>query len=116
MSVAIATPDQTMIYGETRNIAVSFIGKLEDSGELLTGTPTIVEQTSTSLTLSNKAVNTAALTLLGETVAIGKAVQFKVTDGTAGSSPRIRITVSTDSVPAQTLIADLILHVIAPGA
>ena len=90
-----------MIEGETRNGKVSFVDLLDD-GESLTGTPTVVEVTTSDLTISNAAVSAAALTINGESVATGKAVQFKVTGGTAGTTYLLRITVSTDATPAQT--------------
>lgn len=92
-----------MVSGETRNGKVSFVDLL-DSGESLTGTPTVVEVTTSELTISNAAVNTAEETINGETVAIGKAVLFKVTDGGSGdlATYTLRITVSTDATPAQT--------------
>lgn len=88
---------------EVRNVATSFIGLLDD-GELLTGTPTIVEITSTDLTLTNKAVNTSALTINGKTVAVGQAVQFTISTPVANTNYSIRLTAATDSTPAQTLI------------
>lgn len=103
-----------LVPGETRNFAVSF-GDVVDSGELLTGTPTVAEETTSDLTIANKAVNTAALTINGKSVAIGQAVQFKVSGQLATGTVRgdesiatgnyeIKITVSTDATPAQTLI------------
>lgn len=99
-----------MSAGETRMVAVSFIGKL-DSGELLTGTPTVTEVTTTDLTLDNKAVNTAALTIDGATVAVGQAIQFSVTGGTAGTTYQITCSCGTDATPAQTLVATVTLVV-----
>lgn len=80
-----------------------------DSGELLTGTPTIVEVTTTALTLANKAVSTAALTINGRSSAIGQAVQFKVSGQVAGVTYRIRVTVGTNSTPARTKVFDIFL-------
>lgn len=97
---------------EVRNVAVSFVDEL-DSGELLTGTPTVAEVTTSDLSLTNKAVNTAALTISGKAVAIGQAVQFKVSGGTAGTTYTIKVTVSTDATPAQTLICALVIEVLA---
>ena len=96
--------------GEARNAAISFVNLL-DVGELLTGTPTIVEVTTTDLVLSNKAVSTAELTINGKKVPTGEAVQFKVTTGLANVSYKIRITVLTDATPAQTLIITVRLRV-----
>lgn len=104
MPANTAPQKPTIAVGEIRNVAVSFADVL-DSGELLTGTPTVVEVTTTDLTLSSKAVNTAALTINGESVAIGKAVQFRVSGQLVANSPyTIKITVSTDASPAQTLV------------
>ena len=90
--------------------AVSFQGKL-DSGELLTGTPTVVEVTTSDLTLANKAVSTAALTIDGVSNAIGEAVQFSITGGTAGTTYTINIQVGTDATVAQTLETNVTLEV-----
>lgn len=85
------------IVGETRTPGYSFAGKL-DSGELLTGTPTVVEQTTSDLTITNKVVNTTALTLNNEEVAIGQAVQFKISGQLLANSPYvIKITCGTDA-------------------
>ncbi len=93
-----------MTSGETRAFAVSFKDILDD-GELLTGTPTVVDLASV-LTLASKAVNTAAIPaseVFPEEVAIGQAVQFTATGGTAGTTYTIRVTCGTDATPAQTL-------------
>jgi hypothetical protein len=104
---------QTCRVGEARTPAVSFVGVLE-SGELLTGTPTVVEVTTSDLTITNEVVNTAAITINSKSVAIGQAVQFKVTGQAAASSPyTLRVTASTDADPAQTIIRDLTLLVVA---
>lgn len=97
---------------EVVNVAVDMRGIL-DEGELLTGTPTIIEVATNVLTLSNKAINTEALVINSETVAIGEAVQFSVAGGVAGSTYTIRITVVTDSTPAQTRIVRLKIAVVA---
>ncbi len=95
---------------EIRNVAISFIGRL-DSGELLTGVPTIVEVTTSDLTLTNKTISTAKLTINGKSVAIGQAVQFKISGGLANIAYKIRITISTDATPAQTLIITVRIRV-----
>jgi hypothetical protein len=101
---ANTAPQQpTLAVGETRVVSVSFAGKLSDS-ETLTGTPTVTEQTTTDLTIANKAVSTAALTIDGETVAAGEAVQFSVSGQLAATgSYTIAITCGTTSTPAQTV-------------
>lgn len=110
--MSTATQRHTKTASEARNVVVSFKGKL-DAGELLTGTPTVEEVTTTDLTLTNKAVNTAELTILGTAVAIGEAVQFKVAGGTAGTEYTIRITSVTNATAAQTLVENIKLRVIS---
>lgn len=97
---------------EVRNVAIDFQGKL-DTSELLTGTPTVTEVDTTDLTLASKVVSTAELTIRGTTVAIGEAVQFRVSGGVAGGEYTIRISVTTTASPAQTLVDEVILKVIA---
>jgi len=116
MSVATAPQVQCKTESDVRNVAVSF-AELLDTGELLTGTPTIVEVTTSDLTLGSKVVNTAALTILGESVAIGQAVQFSVSGGDASTKRyTIKITATTDSSPAQTLVRNVELDVIADSS
>lgn len=116
MSIAPQRPFKSV--SGTRNVAVSFADML-DSGELLTGTPTITEiagsaSPTTDLTLSNKLVSTAQLTINDTTVAIGEAVQFNVVGGLVANSPySITISVATDSTPAQALIGTVVLTIIA---
>jgi len=107
---ANTAPERPVIaVGETRNVAVSFVDVLDDD-ELLTGTPTIVEVTTNDLTLTNKTVNTSVLTINGHSVAIGKAIQFKVSGQLVANSPyTIKITVSTNA--AQTLVKYVVLSV-----
>lgn len=108
----VAEQRGTMSAGGTRNVAIDFTDEL-DSGELLTGTPTIVEVTTSDLTLANKVVSTGSLTILGNTVATGAAVQFSVAAGSSLlGTYRIRITCGTDATVAQTLVIDYLLTVI----
>ena len=100
MTIPVAT--QSMIQGEVRNVSVSFAGRLDDS-ELLTGTPTVVEVTTSILTLDNKIVSTAILTINKISVPVGEAVQFNVLASATGTY-QVKITVGTDATPAQTLI------------
>lgn len=111
MGLATAYQRPVLVVGETRNVAVDFQDVL-DSGELLTGTPTVAEVTTTDLTIASKAINTAALTIDGRAVAIGEAVQFKVSGQLAANSPyTIKITVSTTASPAQTLVRYVVFEV-----
>lgn len=98
---------------EVRNVVVSFVGRL-DSGELLTGVPTLSVSPATDLTFSSIAVSTAALTINGSTVSTGQAVQFAATAGTTANSPyTITVTVATDATPAQTLMGKVVMEVIS---
>ncbi len=100
----IAPEHPAAATGETNVFAVDFSGAL-DSGELLTGTPTVAEVTSSDLTITSKSINTGALTINSRSVAVGLAVQFKVVGQVVSGSPyKIKITVSTDSSPAQTKV------------
>ncbi len=110
--MSTALEKQTKLVSEVRNVAVSFVGKL-DSGEKVTGTPTVTEVDTSDLTISNVAVSTAALTINDKSVAIGEAVQFRVSGGLAGVSYTLRVTAASDATPAQTLIVNTILNVAA---
>jgi len=93
-----------LVPGETRLFSVSYDDAL-DSGESLTGTPTVEEQTTTDLTITNETVSDTALTIKDKSVPAGRAVQFLVSGQLIANSPyTIKITCSTDSSPAQTLI------------
>jgi len=96
-----ATQIRQKSSSEVRNVAISYADKVE-SGELLTGTPTITEVSSSDLTLSNKIVSTGALTINGVSVAAGAAITFTVAGGTAGTTYDIRIQCGTDATNAQT--------------
>ena len=103
-----------MSAGATRNVAFDFTDEL-DADELLTGTPAVVDVGPGTLTLTNKTVNTSALifdygTPDQRTVAIGKAVQFSVTNVAADTMYVIKVTVSTTSTPEEVLVAEYVLH------
>ncbi len=99
-----------ILVGETRNCAVSFKGML-DSGELLSGTPTVAEITSSDLTLGSKALNTATLTIDDDTsVLASQAVQFTVTGGTADTKYQVLITVGTDDSQTLQWIQTMVFH------
>ena len=88
---------------ETRFHAVSFVGKL-DSGETLTGTPTVTEIDTAHLTITSKAVNSAALTINGQSVAIGQAVQCKVvSNGSMVADEEYSILVRCSTTAGQVL-------------
>ena len=100
----------TISAGATRLLRINATDDLDD-GASLTGTPTILEVTTTALTLGSKTVNAATYTdaVTGETVAVGKGLQCTVAGGVAGTEYRIRATCSTNSTPAETLVYDVIL-------
>ena len=104
MTLNTAPERPVTAVGETNLFSVSFVGVL-DSGESLTGTPTVTEVGTSDLTIENKVVSTTSLTINGKSVAAGKAVQFKVSGQAVANSPyTVKITVSTDSTPAQTKV------------
>lgn len=93
-----------LAVAEVRNCRVSFADKLDKgtTNELLTGTPTIAEQTTSDLTISNVSLNSAAVTMFGESIAANKVVQFKVIGQQANTVYEILVTASSDASPAQT--------------
>lgn len=78
-----------------------------DTGETLTGTPTITES-SGNLTLTNKAVSTAILSISGTSVAIGQAVQFTA-DAAENGSYTVVVVCTTSSGQIKDL--ELIVNV-----
>lgn len=104
------TQRHTLSVGATRLVRINGTNDLDD-GASFTGTPTVAEVTTTDLTLDNKAVNTATYSdsVTGETVAIGKGIQFTVAGGTRNYTYRVRVTCSTDSSPAETLVYDVLI-------
>jgi hypothetical protein len=90
--------------GDTLNLAVSFDKALE-AGLALTGAPTITIAPSGGghLTASNPAVTAAARTILGKSVPAGRAVTFTVAGGQAGTTYAVKITVTNNATPAETL-------------
>lgn len=94
---------------EVRNAAISFAGKL-DSGELLSGSPTV--SATTGITIASADKNATTITIDGESVIANKAVTFRVSGGTAGSSYTITTTCATDASVPQTLICTVRLLVV----
>ena len=106
-----ATQRNTVSVGDTEVVYINF-GDVLASGETLTGTPTAVEQTTADLTIASVAVTTATYIEPGSgvTVAIGEALTFAVSGGTAANSPyTIRCTATTTSTPTRTLVRDVVL-------
>ena len=97
-------PEVPQVYvGSVRLASVSFDKGL-DAGEVIASVSTPVETGTSDLTISNEAVSTSALTISGNTVATGRAIQFKYSGQLAGVTYVIFATVVTDSSPAQTLL------------
>ncbi len=112
MGASTAKERPVAVVGETNTFSADFSGVL-DSGELLTGTPLVVEVTTTDLTISNKVVSTGSLVINGQTVATGMAVQFKVVGQlVATASYTIKITATTDATPAQIKIRYVTFRVV----
>lgn len=116
----VTTEQATQRYqikkGSDRIISVDLSGYL-DSGELVASITTVTGSPS-GLTIANEAVNDAALTILGATVAIGEACQFTVdtstvtfASGVTSKEFTIAIWFVTDSTPAQTCYAEVVLTV-----
>ena len=83
--------------------ACSFTNELR-SGELLSGTPTVAEQTSSDLTISNQGLNTTTIDVAGVSAAASQAVVYTVAGGSSGTLYSIKVTVSTDASDARTLV------------
>lgn len=99
-----------MGVGETRIAAVNFGPTLDDS-DTLTGTPTVVEQTTSDLTISQVTLNSATYEERGsgETVAANTAVKFAVTGGSVANSP-YSLLVTASTVAGETLKRLLVLY------
>lgn len=85
---------RSVSLGEERIISVDFMGKL-DSGELLSGTPSIAEVGTSLLAITNKSVSTVELVINGSSVPAGGAVQFKVAPGSLVGSYSVDILCGT---------------------
>lgn len=89
--------------GESRIAAIDGQRDL-DSAETFSGTPTVVEVTTTDLTLSSKQINTVAIVVLDKNVAIGKGIQFLVSGALAGKVYQINVTTTSSTTPSQTRV------------
>lgn len=81
---------------------LSFSRRLR-AGILLTGVPTVVSSPA-GPTIANIAVNATAVVINGVTAAVGEAVMFSVSGGTANNTYELTITCGTTGSPAETLI------------
>ena len=97
-----------VLAGEVPNVSVNCTGVL-DGAEIITGTPTVLEQETADLTIDNKVTNSSAIVIKGVTVAIGQAIKFRAAGFVAGRSYRVRLTMTTNSTPAATRIGDVVI-------
>jgi len=116
MSMEQAPQRYEVKKGSIRMVAVDLTGYL-DSGELVAGI-TSVTGSPAGLTIGNKSVNTSALEILGNAVAVGEACQFSVdtsavtfASGATSKEFLISIWFTTDSDPVQTNYAEVYLKV-----
>lgn len=107
--MARATETRSKHPSEVRNISISFVNVL-DSGESLTGTPTL-SATPSGLTFASAQTNAAAVTINGVSVAIGKAVLARVSGGSSGITYKCEASCGTTATPAQTIIVEFDLTV-----
>ena len=87
---------------------------LLESGETISGTPTVVAS-STNVTTGSVAVTTAAISdVLGRTVAVGKGIVAKISAGVAGVDYTLTVTVAatTGGTVGQVIerVADLLVR------
>ena len=93
---------------ETRTAVINLSSRL-DTDEELSGTPSIVELTTSDLTISSEAVTDDEILLDGFPVDKGKAVTFLVAGGVAAREYTVRATVETDG--GQTLVTTITFRV-----
>lgn len=105
MACNLADQRPCLTEGETQLCYVGFADELRD-GELLTGTPTLADANNTGdLTFANQGLNGSEADVSGVTHAASEAVVFKLSGFQASNAPyTLKITVSTDSSPARTLV------------
>ena len=76
--------------GDQDTGSISYVDIL-DEGELLQGTPTVTEVGTSDLSLQNPRISTTELTILGERVPPGMAVQFEFAGQLEGVTYRVRV-------------------------
>jgi len=110
MTVVLEPQTYVISADDVELVSIDYTEHL-DGAEVLTGTPTVTES-SGNATLANKQVSSATYVDKdsGDTVAIGKAVQFSFTSATAATYT-ITITVSTDASIARTFKRNIVLTV-----
>lgn len=88
----------TISEEESRIVSLDFYGKL-DSGELLTGTPTVTEEDTSDLVISGETINSSLVIVNNAERNAGYVAQFKVSAGTAtvGATYDISVVCNTDA-------------------
>lgn len=101
--MAIALTLGTISQGARRVVKIDCSRELSGT-ELLTGTPTVTERTTTDLTIASKAVSVAAEEVNGASVPAGRVLRFFVSGAKAGQRYTLDISCATTSAPdAETL-------------
>ena len=112
MSIGLSTSaTRPKVKHSTENIlfGVDFTALLQ-SGETLTGTPTVTNATVTTpaLTLGSPIVNTSAFTNDdGATVAIGTGVQVRISSGLSPTDYVLTVTCGTSNSNTRTMVCTL---------
>ena len=106
MPANIAPQRHKVTVGEVPNIAIDCQGLLE-TGEIIASITSILEVVTSDLTIDNKAINSAALTINGVTAAIGKALLCRISGVLAGKQYLVQSKFVTNSTPAATRICDI---------
>ena len=120
-----------IVIGETQGYLVDFGDTVDktgplDTGETLTGTPTITQESvdpdeiddlaTASMTLDNKAVGTSTPIINGRQCSSGEYIRFTgaIADGAnaVGAVYTVKITCGTTSSPARTLVRRVRIRVI----
>lgn len=91
-----------ILPGEILTAGINFTSRL-NSTEVLGGTPTVVSD-STLVVISSPTVNATTTTILGDGVAVGKAVLFTITVGSTVATHSCLVTASSTSGGGQTVI------------
>lgn len=91
-----------IVPGEILKAGINFTSRLS-STEVLGGTPTVVSD-STLVVISSPTVNATTTTILGEGVAVGKAVLFTITVGSTVVTHNCLVTATSTSAAGQTVI------------
>lgn len=100
-----------VLAGEVRNIGIDCKGVL-DTGELLSGTPSVAEQDSSHLSISSEQVSTEAKTINGRSVPTGEAVLCRVDASGAVKNRSYRLKISCVTTAGQTIAGFVTLKVV----